>query len=175
MGRGYSGGVVDASTECSTPSGVERIRVFLLDDHEIVRRGIKELLEGEPDIVVVGESGLAEGGSPPDPGASPGRGILGKEQLLAESVIDVCRDIRSRDPRSRIRCFLTSCDADSALLVDGHGPVQRATRSSRYGGGDLDGIVRRVAAGQSASTRRHRPSSTRSVGPPSTWSLSGAP
>ena len=49
------------------------IRVFLLDDHEIVRRGIKELLEGEPDIEVVGESGLAEEAMRRIPALRPGR------------------------------------------------------------------------------------------------------
>jgi two-component system, NarL family, response regulator DevR len=41
------------------PASVSKIKVFLLDDHEIVRRGVKELLEAEPDIAIVGEAGTA--------------------------------------------------------------------------------------------------------------------
>ena len=54
-------------------AGERVIRVFLLDDHEVVRRGLRELLEAEGDIEVVGESGLGAGGRPPDPGAAARR------------------------------------------------------------------------------------------------------
>ena len=54
----------------------EPIRVFLLDDHEIVRRGIKELLESEGDIVVVGESGLAQEATRRIPALRPDVAIL---------------------------------------------------------------------------------------------------
>ena len=61
----------DVMTEAPPP-----IRVFLLDDHEVVRRGIKELLEGEPDIEVVGESGLAEEAARRIPALRPDVAIL---------------------------------------------------------------------------------------------------
>ena len=53
------------------------IAVFLLDDHEVVRRGVRDLLEAEPDITVVGEAGTASSGAGPDPGAAPGCGGAG--------------------------------------------------------------------------------------------------
>ena len=146
MGRGYSGGVVDASTESSTPSGVDRIRVFLLDDHEIVRRGIKELLEGEPDIVVVGESGLAEEAARRIPALRPDVAIL-DARLPDGSGIDVCREIRSRDPEIKA-LILTSYDDDEALfaaiMAGAAGYTLKQVR-----GNDLVETVRQVAAGQS--------------------------
>ena len=51
-----------------------QIGVFLLDDHEIVRKGVRDLLEAEPDIVVVGEAGTAESALARIPGTAPGRG-----------------------------------------------------------------------------------------------------
>ena len=90
MGRGYAGLVVDASTDSSMPPEGDKIRVFLLDDHEIVRRGIKELLEGEPDIVVVGESGLADEAARRVPALRPDVAIL-DARLPDGSGVDVCR------------------------------------------------------------------------------------
>ena len=146
MGRGYPGGVVDASTESSTPSGDDRIRVFLLDDHEIVRRGIKELLEGEPDIVVVGESGLADEAARRIPALRPDVAIL-DARLPDGSGIDVCREIRSRDPEIKA-LILTSYDDDEALfaaiMAGAAGYTLKQVR-----GNDLVETVRRVAAGQS--------------------------
>ena len=73
------------------------IRVFLLDDHEIVRRGINELLDGEDDIEVVGESGLAEEATRRIPALRPDVAIL-DARLPDGSGIDVCREVRSQDP-----------------------------------------------------------------------------
>ena len=78
----------------------EPIRVFLLDDHEVVRRGIKDLLESEGDIVVVGESGLAQEATRRIPALRPDVAIL-DGRLPDGSGIDVCREVRSQDPRSR--------------------------------------------------------------------------
>ena len=89
--------------------------MFLLDDHEIVRRGIKELLEGEPDIVVVGESGLADEAARRIPALRPDVAIL-DARLPDGSGIDVCREIRSRDPEIKA-LILTSYDDDEALFA----------------------------------------------------------
>ena len=146
MGQGYADPVVDASTESSTPPSVDKIRVFLLDDHEIVRRGIKELLEGEPDIVVVGESGLADEAARRIPALRPDVAIL-DARLPDGSGIDVCREIRSRDPEIKA-LILTSYDDDEALfaaiMAGAAGYTLKQVR-----GNDLVETVRRVAAGQS--------------------------
>ena len=138
--------MADASTESSTPSSGEPIRVFLLDDHEIVRRGIRELLEGEPDIVVVGESGLADEATRRIPALRPDVAIL-DARLPDGSGIDVCREIRSRDPGIKA-LILTSYDDDDALfaaiMAGAAGYTLKQVR-----GTDLVETVRRVAAGQS--------------------------
>jgi two-component system, NarL family, response regulator DevR len=122
------------------------ITVFLLDDHEIVRRGIKELLESEGDIVVVGESGLAEEAARRIPALRPDVAVL-DGRLPDGSGIDVCREIRSRDP-GIAALILTSYDDDealfSAIMAGAAGYILKQVR-----GTDFIDTVRRVAAGQS--------------------------
>ena len=124
----------------------ERIRVFLLDDHEIVRRGIKELLESEGDIVVVGESGLAQEAARRIPALKPDVAIL-DGRLPDGSGVDVCREVRSVDP-SIAALILTSYDDDDALfaaiMAGAAGYILK-----QVGGSDFIDTVRRVAAGQS--------------------------
>ena len=133
---------LDAPSSASAPP----IRVYLLDDHEIVRRGIRELLENEGDIVVVGESGLASEAARRIPAARPDVAIL-DARLPDGSGIDVCREVRSRDP-SIAALILTSYDDDdalfSAIMAGAAGYVLKQVR-----GHDLVDSVRRVAAGQS--------------------------
>ena len=128
-------------TDAPTP-----IRVFLLDDHEIVRRGIKELLEGEPDIEVVGESGLAEEATRRIPALRPDVAIL-DARLPDGSGIDVCREVRSRDPHIKA-LILTSYDDDEALFAAIMAGAAGYTLK-QVKGNDLVDAVRRVAAGQS--------------------------
>ena len=122
------------------------IRVFLLDDHEIVRRGLRELLESEGDIEVVGESGLAQEASRRIPALRPDVAVL-DGRLPDGSGIDVCREIRSRHPEIAA-LILTSYDDDealfSAIMAGAAGYVLKQVR-----GNDLIESVRRVAAGQS--------------------------
>jgi DNA-binding NarL/FixJ family response regulator len=124
----------------------EPIRVFLLDDHEVVRRGLRDLLESEGDIVVVGESGLAQEASARIPALRPDVAVL-DGRLPDGSGIDVCRDVRSVDPHIKA-LILTSYDDDEALfaaiLAGAAGYVLK-----QIGGNDLLDGVRRVAAGQS--------------------------
>ena len=124
----------------------DRIRVFLLDDHEIVRRGLKELLESEGDIEVVGESGLAQEAARRIPALRPDVAVL-DGRLPDGSGIDVCREIRSRNPEIAA-LILTSYDDDealfSAIMAGAAGYVLKQVR-----GNDLVETVRRVAAGQS--------------------------
>lgn len=142
LGPSYSGGV----TEQNVPTTPDPIKVYLLDDHEIVRRGIRELLESEGDIVVVGESGLAQEASRRIPALRPDVAIL-DGRLPDGSGIDVCREVRSRDS-SIAALILTSYDDDdalfSAIMAGAAGYVLKQVH-----GNDLVDTVRRVAAGQS--------------------------
>ena len=74
-----------------------QIRVFLLDDHEVVRRGVRELLETHDDIIVVGEAGSAAEARNRIPGAAPDVAVL-DVQLGDGTGIEVCRDVRSANP-----------------------------------------------------------------------------
>jgi two-component system response regulator DevR len=136
-------GVSMAETE-STASTT--IRVFLLDDHEVVRRGIKELLEAEGDIVVVGESGLAQEATRRIPALRPDVAIL-DGRLPDGTGMEVCRDVRSVDPSIKA-LILTSYDDDealfSAIMAGAAGYILKQVR-----GNDLVDTVRRVAAGES--------------------------
>jgi two-component system, NarL family, response regulator DevR len=129
-----------------TSPAPEPIKVFLLDDHEIVRRGIRELLEAEGDIVVVGESGLAQEATRRIPALRPDVAIL-DGRLPDGSGIDVCRDVRSLDPSIKA-LILTSYDDDdalfSAIMAGAAGYILKQVR-----GNDFVDTVRRVAAGQS--------------------------
>ncbi|WP_277345799.1 response regulator transcription factor [Nocardioides sp. JQ2195] len=133
-------------TEQNVPTTPDPIKVYLLDDHEIVRRGIRELLESEGDIVVVGESGLAQEASRRIPALRPDVAIL-DGRLPDGSGIDVCREVRSRDS-SIAALILTSYDDDdalfSAIMAGAAGYVLKQVH-----GNDLVDTVRRVAAGQS--------------------------
>lgn len=122
------------------------IRVYILDDHEIVRRGITELLERGGDIVVVGESGSAREAARSLPDLRPDVAIL-DGRLPDGSGIDVCREVRSVDPSIKA-LILTSYDDDKALLAavvaGAAGYLLKQVR-----GNDLVDSVRRVASGQS--------------------------
>ena len=122
------------------------IRVFLLDDHEVVRRGLVDLLESQGDIEVVGEAGLAREATARIPAIRPDVMIL-DARLPDGSGIDVCRDVRAVD--SSIKgLILTSYEDDEALfaaiMAGAAGYVLKQIR-----GTDLVDAVRRVAAGQS--------------------------
>ncbi|HET9858731.1 MAG TPA: response regulator transcription factor [Nocardioidaceae bacterium] len=122
------------------------IRVFLLDDHEVVRRGLHDLLESEGDIEIVGESGSVREAIARIPALRPDVAVL-DGRLPDGSGIDVCREVRSIDPTIKA-LILTSYDDDEALfaaiLAGAAGYVLK-----QIGGNDLIDVVRRVAAGQS--------------------------
>ena len=129
-----------------TQPSTDKIRVFLLDDHEIVRRGLKELLESEGDIEVIGESSLAQEAARRIPALRPDVAVL-DGRLPDGSGIDVCRTVRSTHPEIAA-LILTSYDDDealfSAIMAGAAGYVLKQVR-----GNDLLETVRRVAAGQS--------------------------
>ena len=122
------------------------IGVFLLDDHEIVRRGVRDLLEAEADIRVVGEAGTAASALARIPAVKPDVAVL-DVRLPDGDGVTVCREIRSRMPE--VACLmLTSFPDDQALfdaiMAGAAGYVLKEIR-----GTDLVGAVRTLAAGQS--------------------------
>ena len=133
------------------------IRVFLLDDHEIVRRGLRELLQATDDIEVIGESGLAQQAARRIPALRPDVAIF-DARLPDGSGIDVCREVRSVDPTIR-GLILTSFDDDSALATAILAGASGYLLKDIKGNGLVDAI-RRVAAGENlldqARTRRLR-------------------
>ena len=121
-------------------------RVFLLDDHEIVRRGLRELLEAEEDLVVVGEAGTAAEALERIPATNPDVAVL-DVRLPDGDGVEVCREIRSSHPQ--INCLMLTSFADdealfSAILAGASGYVLKQVR-----GLDLVDAIRRVASGQS--------------------------
>jgi len=122
------------------------IRVYLLDDHEVVRQGLRSLLESAGGIEVVGESGSAVEATSRIPACKPHVAVL-DARLPDGSGIEVCRSVRSVD--STIQALiLTSYDDDealfSAIMAGAAGYVLKEIRGS-----DLVDGIRRVASGQS--------------------------
>jgi DNA-binding NarL/FixJ family response regulator len=122
------------------------IRVYLLDDHEVVRQGLRALLESSGDIQVVGESGSAVDATNRIPALRPDVAVL-DGRLPDGSGIEVCRAVRAVDPTIRA-LILTSYDDDEALfaaiMAGAAGYVLKEIR-----GTDLVRAVRQVAAGNS--------------------------
>ena len=122
------------------------IRVFLLDDHEIVRRGVRELLESTGTMTVVGEAGTAEEAYGRIPATAPDVAVL-DVRLPDGNGVEVCREIRSKHPE--IHCLmLTSYSDDEALfdaiMAGADGYVLKQIKTS-----DLIDAVTKIAAGES--------------------------
>ena len=136
---------MESSAEFTGATG-EPITVFLLDDHEIVRRGVADLLESAPDITVVGEAGTAAQALARIPALKPQVAVL-DARLPDGSGIDVCRDIRSAMPE--VRCLiLTSYDDNDAIfaavMAGAAGYLLKEIR-----GTNLLDAIRQVASGKS--------------------------
>lgn len=121
------------------------VRIFLLDDHEVVRRGVRELLESEVDLVVVGEAGTAAEAIARIPPTKPDVAVL-DVRLPDGSGVEVCREVRSQRPE--LACImLTSYSDDEALfesiVAGAAGYVLKEVR-----GGELIASIRKVASGQ---------------------------
>ena len=129
-----------------TGSPVRVIKVFLLDDHELVRVGVKDFLETQPDIRVIGEAGTASSALARIPALRPDVAIL-DVRLPDGDGVSVCREIRSQMPD--VACLmLTSFEEDQSLfdavMAGAAGYVLKEIH-----GTDLIGAVRTVASGQS--------------------------
>jgi len=132
--------------ETRTFSEQNPIRVFLLDDHEVVRRGLADLLDGEPDISVVGDAGTVDHALARGPALRPDVAVL-DVRLPDGDGISVCRELRDQMPE--LACLmLTSFDDEEALLdaimAGASGYVLKQIKGS-----DLVSAIRTVAAGQS--------------------------
>jgi two-component system, NarL family, response regulator DevR len=123
-----------------------KVTVFLVDDHEVVRRGVHELLSVEEDIDVVGEAGTAAEALARIPAARPDVVVL-DVRLPDGSGVEVCREIRAQD--EAVRCLMLTSYADDealfeAIMAGASGYVLKAIRGS-----ELLSAVRDVAAGRS--------------------------
>ncbi|MET9725932.1 response regulator transcription factor [Streptomyces zaomyceticus] len=128
------------------PTAAAPTRVFLVDDHEVVRRGLRDLIDDEPDMEVVGEAATAEQALARGPALRPDVAVL-DVRLPDGDGISVCRELRSRMPD--VACLmLTSFDDEDALLdaimAGASGYVLKQIKGS-----DLVAAVRTVATGQS--------------------------
>ncbi len=126
----------------------EPIRVFLVDDHEIVRRGLRDLLESEDDIAVVGEATDAVEAMARLASTQPHVAVLDvRLGIGATDGVELCRDIRSSRPE--VQCLILTSFADDdalfgAIMAGASGYVLKEVRSA-----DLVDAVRRVARGES--------------------------
>ena len=120
------------------------IAVFLMDDHEIVRRGVRDLLEAEPDITVVGEAGTASSALARIPALKPDVAVL-DVRLPDGDGVSVCREIRSRMPE--VACLMLTSFGDDEALFDAIMAGAAGYVLKQIRGTDLVGAVRTVAAG----------------------------
>ncbi|HET7652335.1 MAG TPA: response regulator transcription factor [Acidimicrobiales bacterium] len=131
------------------------VRVFLLDDHEIVRRGLRDLIDAEEDMEVVGEASTAEEALNRVPPTRPDVAVL-DVRLPDGSGVEVCREIRARHPEVQALMLTSFADDEalfSAIMAGASGYVLKQIR-----GNELIDAIRRVAGGESlldpAVTRR---------------------
>ena len=133
----------------------DRIRVFLLDDHEVVRRGLADLIGLESDMVVVGEAGSKNDALHRLPASRPDVAVL-DVRLPDGSGVEVCREIRSTLPE--VRCLMLTSYADDEALFDAIMAGASGYVLKEIRGNDLITAIRQVAAGKSlldpAATQR---------------------
>jgi two-component system, NarL family, response regulator DevR len=127
-------------------NGSVTTRVFLLDDHEIVRRGLRELLEATADLEVVGEAGTAEEALRRIPATTPDVAVL-DVRLPDGDGVTVCRDIRSRLPA--VQCLMLTSFADDEALFDAIMAGAAGYVLKQIRGTELIDAIRKVASGQS--------------------------
>jgi DNA-binding NarL/FixJ family response regulator len=122
------------------------VRVFLLDDHEVVRRGLRELLEADGDIEVVGEAGTASEALGRIPPTKPDVAVL-DVRLPDGDGVEVCREVRSLHPE--IQCLILTSFSDDEALFQAIMAGAAGYLLKQVKGNDLVDAVRRVAQGQS--------------------------
>jgi two-component system, NarL family, response regulator DevR len=122
------------------------IRVFLVDDHEVVRRGLRELLEAEDDIEVVGDAATAGMALAGIASSSPDVAVL-DVRLPDGNGVEVCREVRARDPK--IACLMLTSFGDDEALFDAIMAGAAGYLLKDIRGTDLIDAVRRVSQGDS--------------------------
>jgi DNA-binding NarL/FixJ family response regulator len=127
------------------------IGVFVLDDQEIVRRGVRGLLEAEPDIRVIGEAGTASAALARIPALRPDVAVL-DVRLPDGDGVSVCREVRSRAPE--VACLMFTAFSDDQALLDSIMAGAAGYVLKQVRGSDLVGAVRIAASGQSLLDRR---------------------
>jgi DNA-binding NarL/FixJ family response regulator len=125
---------------------MDQIRVFLLDDHEVVRRGVRDLLESEGDVAVVGEASTAAEALARVPAVRPDVAVL-DVRLPDGDGVSVCRDLRSQFPE--MACLMLTSFADDEALFDSILAGAAGYVLKQVRGADILGAVRTVAAGGS--------------------------
>ena len=126
-------------------TATQKTTVFLLDDHEIVRRGLRDLLEAEDDMEVVGEAATAAEAIGRIHAVDPDVAVL-DVRLEDGSGVEVCRELRTIHPRTRCLMLTSFADDDAlfqAIVAGASGYLLKQIRS-----GELVESIRRVAAGQ---------------------------
>jgi two-component system response regulator DevR len=129
-----------------TPAAATSIRVFLVDDHEIVRRGVRELLEQEADLDVVGEAGSVADALARIPLARPDVAVL-DVQLGDGSGVELCRDIRSA--HAEIRCLMLTSFTDDQAILNSVVAGAAGYVLKQICGHDLVDAIRRASTGAS--------------------------
>jgi DNA-binding NarL/FixJ family response regulator len=122
------------------------VRVFLLDDHEIVRQGLRGLIDVEDDLTVIGEAGTAEEALHRIPATQPDVAVL-DVRLPDGDGVEVCREVRSRFPE--VNCLMLTSFADDEALFSAIMAGAAGYLLKQVAGTDLIGAVRTVAAGGS--------------------------
>ncbi|BAU87341.1 luxR family two component transcriptional regulator [Streptomyces laurentii] len=128
------------------PASGAPARVFLVDDHEVVRRGLRDLIDDEPDMTVVGEAATAAQALARGPALRPDVAVL-DVRLPDGDGISVCRDLRSLMPD--LACLMLTSFDDEEALVDSIMAGAAGYVLKQIKGSDLVAAVRTVAAGQS--------------------------
>ncbi|MFF0753109.1 response regulator [Streptomyces sp. NPDC004267] len=129
-----------------SPAAATPTRVFLLDDHEVVRRGLRDLIDDEPDMEVVGEAATAEQALARGPALRPDVAVL-DVRLPDGDGISVCRELRSRMPG--LACLMLTSFDDEDALIDAIMAGAAGYVLKQIKGSDLVSAVRTVATGQS--------------------------
>ena len=121
------------------------IRIFLVDDHEIVRRGIREMFDNEPDLTIVGEAGSMADALTTVP-ATPADVAILDVRLPDGNGIELCRELRSQIPD--LQCLMLTSYSDDDALLDAVMAGAAGFLLKRVLGVDLASAVRKVAAGE---------------------------